>query len=161
MKKVSVFAVVVLVSVVLVGSAFAAQKTQRHGAYGSAGCGLGSLVFQDQPGMVQVLAATTNGTFGSQTFGITSGTSNCPTPSSLAKNDRLNEFVVANMDNLAKDIAKGSGESLEAFADLLQVPVEKRPEFAQKLQANFASIFSSESVVLANVVDNAVAVSAN
>ena len=44
--------------------------------YGSAGCGLGSLVFKQNDG-TQILAATTNGTFGSQTFGITFGTSNC------------------------------------------------------------------------------------
>src|SRR5690348_11977029 len=48
------------------------------GWYGMAGCGLGSLVFgpNDAP-VAQVLAATTNGTFASQTFGISSGTSNC------------------------------------------------------------------------------------
>src|SRR3954464_7446787 len=45
--------------------------------YGTAGCGLGSLVFGDQKGAIQILAATTNTTFGTQTFGITTGTSNC------------------------------------------------------------------------------------
>ena len=40
--------------------------------YGLAGCGLGSMVFGDQKGMIQILAATTNNTFGTQTFGITS-----------------------------------------------------------------------------------------
>ena len=43
--------------------------------YGAAGCGLGSMVFGSKPGAEQVVAATTNGTFGSQTFGITFGTS--------------------------------------------------------------------------------------
>ena len=42
---------------------------------GSAGCGLGSLVFTDNEWWMQVLAATVNST-GVQTFGITSGTSN-------------------------------------------------------------------------------------
>lgn len=158
MRKMFVVAVAVTLSLMLVASAFAAQK---HGAYGAAGCGLGSLIFQDQPGMVQVLAATTNGTFGNQTFGITSGTSNCPQGLSMASNDRLNEFVLANMDNLAKDIAMGKGETLDAFADLLQVPTEKRAEFNAKLQANFAKVFPSEKVELAGVVDNAVLVSSN
>ncbi|HEY8553803.1 MAG TPA: DUF3015 family protein [Burkholderiales bacterium] len=41
-------------------------------------CGWGSKLFDGQRGVVpQVLAATTNGTFGSQTFGISSGTSGC------------------------------------------------------------------------------------
>lgn len=154
MKKVVLVVAIAVLSLVVVGSAFA-----KGASYGSAGCGLGSMLFQDQPGIVQIFAATTNGTFGNQTFGITSGTLNCPSSSKMAKNDRLNEFVVANMDNLAKDIAMGKGESLEAFADLLQIPVEQRAEFNKKLQANFAALFSSENVVLASVVDNAVAVS--
>src|SRR4051812_1818938 len=44
--------------------------------YGVAGCGLGSIVFGPKPGMIQIVAATLNGT-GGQTFAITSGTSNC------------------------------------------------------------------------------------
>jgi L-fucose mutarotase/ribose pyranase (RbsD/FucU family) len=55
----------------------------------------------------------------------------------------------------------GRGETLEAFAELLQIPTEKRAEFYQKMQTNFAKIFTSENVVLANVVDNAAAVSKN
>lgn len=152
MKKLFVVAVVILLSAS--GSAFAAP-------YGTAGCGLGSVIFKDQPGIVQIFAATTNGTFGNQTFGITSGTSNCPAPGQTAKNDRLKEFMVANMDNLAKDIAMGRGETLEAFADLMQVPSESKPAFYGKLQSNFAKIFTSENVVLAEVVDNVVAVTTN
>src|SRR5580658_9609667 len=45
--------------------------------YGTAGCGLGSIVFGNKAGIVQIFAATTNGTFATQTFGITTGTSNC------------------------------------------------------------------------------------
>ena len=42
------------------------------------GCGLGSMAFEGNDGLIsQVSAATTNGTSGNQTFGITSGTSNC------------------------------------------------------------------------------------
>jgi len=37
--------------------------------YGTAGCGPGSMAFWNKPGIIQVLAATTNGTFGTQTFG--------------------------------------------------------------------------------------------
>jgi hypothetical protein len=156
MKRMLVVAMAVAMSLMLVGSAFA-----KGASYGAAGCGLGSLLFQDQPGMVQVLAATTNGTFGSQTFGITTGTSNCPSGMSMAKDDRLNQFVLANMDNLAKDIAMGKGETLDAFAELLRVPTENRAEFDAKLQANFAKIFPSEKVELAGVVDNVVSVSSN
>ena len=163
MKKVLVFAVVLVVSVMLVSSAFAAKGSSGQ-AHKNVGCGLGTMLWKgnaDHSSLFQAFQATTNGTFGSQTFGLTTGTSECDQPSTFVKNDRLNEFVVANMDNLAKDIAMGRGETLEAFAEMLQIPVEKRAEFYQKMQANFAKIFTSENVVLANVVDNVATVSAN
>ena len=44
------------------------------------GCGLGTMVFAGQSGPIfKVLGATTNGTFGNQTFGITTGTQGCQT----------------------------------------------------------------------------------
>jgi len=45
-------------------------------SFGMAGCGLGSMLIQSN-GKEQIFVATTNGSSGSQTFGITSGTSNC------------------------------------------------------------------------------------
>jgi hypothetical protein len=109
----------------------------------------------------KALAATTNGTLGNQTFGITSGTLGCEAPTKRAKNDGLNEFVVANMDSLAMDIAKGQGETLDTFAELMQVPAQDRLAFNQKLQSNFAVIFPSENVVLADVVDSVITVASN
>ncbi len=156
MKKLLILAVAVVVVAFAVGSAFAAANTNT-------GCGLGSLAWGGKADstLFQAFEATTNGTFGSQTFGITTGTSNCNTPSKFVSNERTNEFVVANMDNLAKDIARGNGETLEAFADLMKVPAEQRPAFYQKLQASFAKIFTSEGVELAGVMDNVATVSAN
>jgi hypothetical protein len=160
MKITSTVFVISLLLFFIVDADFAAGASGQ--ASKNTGCGLGTLLFQnnaDNSTVLQSLQATTNGTFGTQTFGITSGTSECQQPSKFVKNDRLNEFMVANMDNLAKEIAMGKGETLEAFAELLQVPANKRPEFYQKLQANFAKIFTSENVQLAKVVDNVVTVS--
>ncbi len=163
MKKLLAVAVLSIMYVFVVGSAFAAAKESGM-AHQNVGCGLGTMLFQnnaDQSSLLQAFQATTNGTFGTQTFGVTSGTSECKQPTKFVSNERLNEFVVANMDNLAKDIAMGRGETLDAFADLMQVPIEKRPEFYQNLQASFAKIFPSENVVLANVVDNVADVSSS
>lgn len=154
MKRFGVLVLAVVTVMVFTGVAFA-QKTNT-------GCGLGYMIFKGKDGLVsQTCAVTTNGTFGNQTFGITSGTSECDQYKKFYTSERLNIFVADNMDNLAKDIAMGRGETLDAFADLMQVPSEKRPEFYQKLQSSFASIFTSENVVLANVVDNVAAVSSS
>ena len=134
-------------------TAFAASARQNTG------CGLGTVLWKNRADgsiLSQALQATTNGSFGTQTFGITSGTLECQEPAKAVQNERLNHFVRANMDNLAKDIAQGRGESLDTFAELLQVPVEQRPAFYSRLQNNFSQVFTSENVVLADVIDNSI-----
>jgi len=111
------------------------------------GCGLGSILFEGQDGLLsQTCAVTTNGTFMNNLFGITSGTSNCEQASTLASNQKLNMFVADNMDSLAKDIAKGSGEYLDTLAVLAEIPVCKRPALYKRFQANFGYIYDSDDV---------------
>lgn len=158
MKKLLVVAVVVAVTCMLAGAALAAGEARMN-----TGCGLGYMLFKnnaDNSIVLQSLQATTNGIFGNQTFGITSGTSECKQPKNFVSNERMNEFVLANMDNLAKDIAMGKGETLDAFAELMGVPAEQRAEFAGKLQASFGKIYTSHDVQMASVMDNIAAVSA-
>lgn len=150
MKKVLVSAVIF--GMMSSGAAFAAGTSQNN-----TGCGLGSMILGEAANdsiLLQAFAATTNGTFGNQTFGITSGTSDCKQPSKIVNNERLNEFVVANIDSLAKDIAKGKGESLDTVAELMNIPAEKRTAVYAQLQANFSNIFTSERVEAADVIDN-------
>jgi len=152
MKKLAVVAAVVAVTLVLAGSAFAAGQAHQN-----TGCGLGTMLFKnsaDNSVLLQTFQATTNGIYGNQTFGITTGTSDCAQPKNFASSQQINEFMVANMDNLARDIAQGRGETLDAFAELLGVPAEKRPEFYGQLQSGFAKIFTSPGVQMASVMDN-------
>jgi len=152
MKKLAVVAAVVVVTLVLAGSAFAAGQAHQN-----TGCGLGTMLFKnnaDNSVVLQTFQMTTNGTSWSQCFGITTGTSECQQPKNFVSNEHMNEFMVANMDNLAKDIAAGRGETLDAFAELMGVPAEKRPEFYSQLQAGFTKIFTAPGVQMASVMDN-------
>ena len=154
MKIAFMVVAVVAVSLVFVGSVLAAAAGQ---ARSNTGCGLGSMLFKnnaDNSVVLQTFQATTNGIYGNQTFGITTGTSECSQPKNFVSNQQLNEFMVANMDNLARDIAQGRGETLDAFAELLGVPAEKRPEFYGQLQNGFSRIFTSPGVQMASVMDN-------
>jgi hypothetical protein len=108
------------------------------GKYGTAGCGLGSLAFGSQPGAVQIVAATLNYT-GIQTFGITTGTSNCE-PGLLAMGTK--NFVEANREVLAKDAARGEGEAIGAIAVINQCKDLKGVGAA--LQRDYGTIFPSE-----------------
>ena len=125
------FKKIVLAMIVVLGSssAFAA-------GYADAGCGLGSLVFKNKQGWSQVLAATTNGTFGSQTFGITSGTSNCS--ASIMK---LGYFIDSNKPALKSDIARGHGETLNSLSELYNC--QNSAAFNSALKENYGNIFSS------------------
>jgi hypothetical protein len=158
MKRTFVMTAVAVASLMLVsGAALAAGQ-----AHMNTGCGLGTLLFQnnaDGKTLLQTFQATTNGIYGNQTFGITTGTSDCQQPKTFVSNEQLNEFMVANMDNLARDISQGRGETLDAFAELLGVPSEQRPEFYRQLQSGFARIFTSSNVQMASVMDNIATVS--
>jgi hypothetical protein len=119
------------------------------------GCGIGTMIFEGKDGLVsQVFAATTNGSFGNQTFGITSGTLECEKAPTFISYERLNKFVGDNMDNLAMDISRGSGEYLSTLAVLLDVPVAERPALYRNLQANFSSIYPSGDVTQTDVIRN-------
>ncbi len=117
--------------------------------YGDAGCGLGSMAFGDEPGLVQVLAATTNGTFGTQTFGISTGTSNCG-PSRTAKGARV--FIEANREALAKDISRGNGETIATLTHI--TGCNDARAVGVTLQKNFSSIYPSAAVSDAQVSDS-------
>lgn len=152
MKKYCAGITVLFIVVMLAGAAHAVPKS-------NVGCGLGYLAFKGQDGLMsQTAAATTNGTFGNQTFGITSGTSECDQFKTFASNEKVNHFVAENMDNLAKDIAKGNGEYLNTLAVLLEVPETQRGEFYSKLQTHFTEIYSTDQVTSTDVLNNIEAV---
>jgi len=124
------------------GVAFAAD-------YGSAGCGLGSMVFKDnnEPAS-QILASTTNGTFGSQTFGITFGTSNCNNKGLLKVSSARKAYIEANYKEIAKDAARGSGEYLTNLASLYGYS-SNPATFATLVRNNYQQIFSANSAKVA------------
>ena len=147
MKKVLLISAVLFFTVS--GAAFAGAPRDN------CGCGLGTILFEGKGGLVQqVLAATTNGSFGTQTFGISSGTLECNLPLKYVSNENLNRFVADNMDNLAKDAAMGQGEYVDALAEIMDVPSSERVEFSQMLQENFSNIFTDGSVSHVEVIEN-------
>ncbi len=156
MKKFVVILMTLSLVFVFGSFAMAGQAAQMN-----TGCGLGAMVFQDNQKvddslLLQLVMTLLNGTCGNQTFGITSGTSNCKKPSKIVKDERMQQFVVANLDELARDIARGQGETLDTLADMMNIPQSERPQVYSKLQSNFSKIFPSEKVEGTEVVDNIV-----
>ncbi len=111
-------------------------------AYGMAGCGLGSLVIKKNDTMGQITAATLNAT-GVQTFGISTGSSNCRVNRNMAQLEQ-EVFMTANFASLAKDAAQGDGRHLRAFAEVLGCS-DRINDFARVSQKNYGEIFSSSN----------------
>jgi len=135
-----------------VAAVVALATSAMAGVNSQTGCGLGSMIIKDDSTAIMLaLQATTNGTSGNQTFGITSGTLGCQ-KTKVVMNERAQEFVASNMDTLAKEIAVGHGESLDTLAELLKV--EDKATFSAALQANYNSIYTSQKVRMSDVLDN-------
>lgn len=137
MKKLYLSSLLIVGALVLASNASAIDST---------GCGLGSMAWRGQSGIgPQVLAATTNGSFGTQTFGITFGTSGCdPNGRVTGGTGRMMlAFLENNMEQYALDAAAGHGETIETMAGILNMDSEKLGEMSKQ---NFATLFPNENV---------------
>lgn len=121
------------------------SKALAAGGYGDAGCGLGALLFHQNPGPVQILAATTNGTSFNQAFGISSGTSECDAKGVVLAQAQQENFVSNNFAGIAKDMAVGEGEHLTALAGLMGCPAAEQAHFNSVTQHNYKAIFAKDS----------------
>ncbi len=130
---------------ILFAASMAAPAAVSAGGYGSAGCGLGAVVFGSKPGLIQVLAATTNGTFYSQTFGITTGTSECGGGVVKVQAEQK-VYAYNNFGQLQKEIAQGRGERLQTLAYLMGCDAKAVDAFGAAAQKNYSAIFSDKSV---------------
>lgn len=127
-----------VVAVTMTSTAVEAKK------YGMAGCGLGSLIITNND-KTQIFAATSNGIYYNQTFGITSGTSNC-TADGVVKQEKVQElFVTMNYDSLGQEMASGKGEKLESLGSLLGCSSDSLSRFGQVTKENYAKLITEDS----------------
>ena len=143
MKKIIITAVLFVVPAI----AFAAGQNN----VGS--CGWGSKAFEGQSGVApQIFAATTNGTSGNQTFGISSGTLGCTKDGTVTSTWKTSMFIDGNKERLARDMSIGNGETLDSLAHLIGVGDEDRAKFNRAMQENLSRIFPSENVSTEQIV---------
>lgn len=117
------------------------------GKWGMAGCGVGSLIFEDQPGKIQILASTTN-TYFYQTSSISSGTSNCDDRTS----EQASLFIAVNSESLKKDISRGNGETVAGLAHIYGC--SDAGALGSALQKNFGEIYTGEQMKADEVRSN-------
>lgn len=125
--------------------------------YSSAGCGLGSVLFEGQTGLgPHILAATTNGFYGTQTFAMSSGTLGCDVNGNIVSHTAM--YIDSNMENIASDMSRGQGDALKALAAVMGVEKQDTAKFATVTQANFSTIFSDQNTTSSDVLKSLVSV---
>jgi hypothetical protein len=138
---------------ILIAAVLSAVPTVAFSADNIGGCGWGAKLFDGQSGVVpQVLAVTTNGTSGNQTFGITTGTSGCSQDGAIKSNWKTAMFIDGNKDRLARDMSVGNGETLDSLAHLIGVREEHRAAFNRVVQENLSLIFPSDKAATGQIV---------
>ncbi len=110
------------------------------------GCGWGSKLMDGNRGIApQILAVTTNGFLGNQTFGISSGTSGCTQDGVVKSSWKLAALIEENKTKFARDLSLGEGETLKTVANLLGVTSADDAEFRAVAKANFSRIMPREN----------------
>ncbi len=118
-----------------------------------AGCGIGSMLFKEQQPVHQIVAATTNGCFGNQTFGITTGTLGC-TSGGLIKSSKEREvFVATNLRAIERELAAGKGQYASSLATLSGCGA-KSEEFLSLSKARYEKLFPSANIGAAELIKN-------
>ncbi len=113
-----------------------------HGA----GCGLGQQIFAGQSGLgPHVLAATTNGTSSNQLFGLSFDSLGCNGESMITAQYQRNLYVAGNIDNIARDAARGGGQHLHALADLMAIESADQEAFFSLVQSRYDDLFGGEA----------------
>ena len=137
----------ILLQMVVAFAVFSAAAALAANPDTGPGCGLGKVAWADFKHQKnigpQVFMATTNGTFGSQTFGISSGTSGCTNDGSVWAEHKVTMFAEINFENLSQEMAQGRGEHLASLATLLGVPAEHHTEFFVMTQERYTSLIQS------------------
>jgi len=137
----------------LIASTLLMSTSVLADAPGSQTCGWGNMLFKGQSGTPShVLAATTNGSTGNNTFGMTFGTNGCSTKGTLTYGGKEMIDVSMIMDEFSEDVARGDGEALTAVAVSLGVTEADRALFKATMHNNFNAMFPSENVTTEHVV---------
>ena len=118
------------------------------------GCGLGSMLITDNSKLMQLFAVTTNASFGSQTFGITTGTSNCKAENFVMRDKAVQYFAEVNKSDLSREMAQGQGEKLATLAELYGCKGIAKNQFGKMTQSAFGKILPTNDTATAEMVRN-------
>src|SRR5689334_498155 len=134
-KSIYLTAVFSLVSALVIGSAFAADKEELSGNQGSDSCGLGWQVTKQKSLLGTSTRGTTNA-YLSPTWSMTSGTSGCEKHDVAKKDQDAVKYVATNLYPLSAEMAEGRGEYLVGLAQVMGCNDGVMADFGQMTQTS-------------------------
>ena len=109
-----------------------------------AACGIGSAIWEGHDSFgAKALAFTTN-ILTHKSISTTFEISGCTEKDNIfkrASNDEIRYYAGKNLDHLAAEMARGSGEYLEAFAHVMDLEEQDLAAFCRLAQDHFAEFF--------------------
>ncbi len=119
----------------------------------SNGCGLGWKVTDRKSLLSSTVRSYTN-MIGSQSSGMTSGTSGCD-KHSIVKNEKAPmHFAEANLNSLMIEMAQGQGDFVMALGSVMGCKAQALPHFTTTTKQNYEKIFTSQDVTPAQFLEN-------
>jgi len=138
----------VLVSGLISFSAFSAFDEKVSGSDNSSGCGYGWEVTKGQTLSASSTRGTTNAT-ASNTIAMTMGTSGCDKHDIVLQEKEQLHFANFNYEMIVADMARGEGEYLTSFAEVLGCEANS---FGSASQANLNELMATNGAALLNNV---------
>ncbi|MGI9303726.1 MAG: DUF3015 family protein [Gammaproteobacteria bacterium] len=112
-----------------------------------AGCGIGKAVMEGKSGKgANIGASILNDILVARTFFMSTAASmddellGCDPSQTVMKEQRKDEYLSANMDNLSRDMAQGAGAHLEALATIMEIDEQDKAAFYEMAQQEFAAL---------------------
>lgn len=145
-----------LLAVAFAASVIMPSIAMAKGTHPMAGCGLGYILLshKDNDKVTQILGATTNGTSGNQTFGISSGTSGCTEDGAVKIAKEAEVYAEVNFDTLRVEMASGQGEFVNTFARLVGGQGSDVSQLTQVFKSEYTSLFPSAQITSADLLEN-------
>jgi hypothetical protein len=117
------------------------------------GCGVGTEVWKGQKGLGPKLLASFTNAVTFQSISITFSLLNCNGQDTVTAAAELRRFAATNLDRIAREMATGGGESVDALAFLMGVPEPSRDAFAALAQGHFGELFVGDRATAGDMLD--------
>jgi len=124
--------------------ALAAAMMLGQGVAAKELCGIGNRIWDGHEGALPWLAASITNFYTFKGISTTFEIAGCHEEDNLLK--KLFAYTSTNMDSLAVEMARGEGEHLDAFAELLGVPESEQDRFGRLMQAHLGTIVPHDAV---------------